>query len=54
LVLGLVSVFMLIVSLAFAIIALLLFLFGILTQQGNMLQAELWRIRQSLPRHSEP
>lgn len=50
--LGLVSVYMLIVSLAFAVIALLLFLFGVLTEQGNQLQAEIWRIRQSLSQRS--
>ena len=51
--LGLVSVFMLLVSLGFAIISLLLFLFGVLTQQGNMLQVEIWRLRQHLDQSSE-
>ena len=52
--LGMVSIFALLVSLAFAIISLLLFLFGVLTQQGNMLQAEIWRLRQQLSQNSEP
>jgi len=45
---GLVSVFMLIVSLAFAIIAVMLFAFGLVVQQGNMIQQELWRLRQDV------
>ena len=47
---GLVSVYMLIVALAFGIIALILFIFGILSQQGNMLQVELWRVNQEVLR----
>jgi len=45
---NLVSVYMLIVSLAFSIISLVLFLFGVLTQQGNMLQSEMWRLKQEI------
>ena len=44
---GLVSVFMLITSLAFGTIALLLFAFGVIAYQGNMIQRELWRMRRS-------
>lgn len=48
--LGLVSVYMLIVALALGIISLMLFVFGVLTQQGNMLQVEIWRLKQDLAR----
>ena len=51
--LGLVSVFMLIVGLAFGIIALLLFLFGIVAQQSNMVQRELWTLKRELQTLSE-
>jgi len=44
----LVSVYMLIVSLAFAILALILFGFGVIAQQGNMIQRELWRLKQDM------
>ncbi len=44
----LVSVYMLIISLTFAIIALMLFAFGVLAQQGNMIQGELWRLKRDL------
>lgn len=47
---GLVSVYMLIVALAFGIIALILFIFGVLSQQGNLLQVELWKINQEVLR----
>ncbi|MEM7236105.1 MAG: hypothetical protein AAF517_28325, partial [Planctomycetota bacterium] len=43
-----VSVYMLLVSLAFASISMILFLFGVLTQQGNMVQAEMWRLKQEI------
>ena len=45
---GLVSVYMLIVSLAFALLATMSFAFGVLAQQGNMIQAEIWRMKQDL------
>ena len=48
-----VSVYMLIVSLGFAIIAMILFLFGVLTQQGNMIQAEMWRMKQDIASFNE-
>ncbi len=48
-----VSVFMLIVSLGFAIVSMILFLFGVLTQQGNMVQAEMWRMKQEIANLSE-
>ncbi|MCZ6672124.1 MAG: glycosyltransferase family 2 protein [Verrucomicrobia bacterium] len=47
---SLVSVYMLIVALAFALISMLLFIFGVLTQQGSMLQVEVWRLKQDLVR----
>ena len=47
---GLVSVYMLIVALALGIISLMLFVFGVLTQQGNMLQMEIWRLKQEMAR----
>ncbi|MCA8961456.1 MAG: glycosyltransferase family 2 protein [Planctomycetes bacterium] len=48
-----VSVYMLLVSLGFASIAMILFLFGVLTQQGNMIQAEMWRLKQELAQFRE-
>lgn len=45
---GEVSVFVLLISLSFAIIALVLFLFGVIAQQGNMVQRELWMIKRQL------
>jgi glycosyltransferase involved in cell wall biosynthesis len=48
LLLGLVSAFTLIVSLSLAIISLMFFSFGVIAQQGNMIQRELWTVRQSL------
>jgi len=42
------SAFVVIVSLTLAIIAMILFIFGVLTQQGNMLQTEIWRLREEL------
>ena len=42
----LVSVYMLIVSLALAILSLLFFAYGVITQQGNTIQAELWAMRR--------
>jgi hypothetical protein len=47
-VLGKVSVFMAIISLGLAIIALILFCFGLIAQQGHMIQRELWRLKQEL------
>ena len=46
--LGLVSVYSLILSLTLAVLALLLFVFGVLAQQGNLIQRELWWIRREL------
>jgi len=45
---GLVSVFMVIIGLAFAIMAVMLFAFGVVFQQGNMIQRELWRLQRNL------
>jgi glycosyltransferase involved in cell wall biosynthesis len=45
---GLVSVYMGIMSLALAMIAILLFSFGVIAQQGNMIQREIWRLKQDL------
>lgn len=44
------SIFVVIMSLALAIISLTLFIFGVLTRQGNMLQTELWRLREEVAR----
>ena len=41
-----VSIYSLIVSLAFAALSLILFGFGVIAQQGNMIQRELWRLRR--------
>jgi glycosyltransferase involved in cell wall biosynthesis len=43
---GLVSVYMLIVSLVLVTLALVLFGFGVLAQQNNMIQREIWRMKQ--------
>jgi len=43
-----VSVYMLLVSLAFAMIGVMLFAFGVIAQQGNMVQRELWTLKQRL------
>lgn len=45
---GLVSVFTLIVSLSLAIISLVFFAFGVIAQQGNMVQRELWTAKREL------
>jgi glycosyltransferase involved in cell wall biosynthesis len=45
---GLVSVFTLIISLSFAVIALIFFSLGAIAQQGNMVQYEIWTLKQSL------
>lgn len=50
---GLVSVYMGILSLALFILGTLLFACGVITQQGNMIQRELWRLKQDL-RLAEP
>jgi len=42
------SVFLLIISLSFGIISLMFFTFGVIAQQGNMIQRELWTIKQSM------
>jgi len=47
-VVGEVSVFMVIIGLALAIMALMLFAFGVVFQQGNMVQRELWRLQRNL------
>ena len=49
----LVSVYSLIVSLAFAILSLILFGFGVIAQQGNMVQRELWRMRRDMWEQSQ-
>ena len=46
--LGLVSVFTVGIGISFAIIALIFFVFGVIAQQGNMIQRELWTVKQSL------
>lgn len=52
---GLVSVYMLIVSLVLATLGLVLFGFGVLAQQNNMIQRELWRLKQEqLENRPEP
>jgi glycosyltransferase involved in cell wall biosynthesis len=48
LVLGLVSVFTITISLSLAIIALLFFAFGIIAQQGYMVQREIWTLKRDL------
>jgi glycosyltransferase involved in cell wall biosynthesis len=48
LVAGEVSVYTLMISLSFGIIATLLFAFGVIAQQGNMIQTELWKIQRQL------
>ena len=48
LLLGLVSVFTITISLSLAIIALLLFAFGIIAQQGYMVQREIWTLKRNL------
>jgi len=49
---GEVSVFMAIMSLSLALIAVVFFTFGVIAQQGNMIQRELWTIKQSLLKES--
>ena len=48
LVAGDISIFTLIIALSLGIIAILLFAFGVIAQQGNMIQTELWRIQRQL------
>ncbi len=43
---GLVSVFTIIISLSFGIISMLFFAFGIIAQQGYMMQKEIWTLKQ--------
>ena len=45
---GLVSVFTLIISLSFGIISLILFGFGVLAQQNNMIQREIWTLKRRI------
>lgn len=45
---GLVSVFTLSISLLLAILAVMLFTFGIIAQQGYMIQREIWTLKQSM------
>jgi glycosyltransferase involved in cell wall biosynthesis len=45
---GLVSVYMLIVSLILATLGLILFGFGVLAQQNNMIQREFWQLKREL------
>jgi glycosyltransferase involved in cell wall biosynthesis len=45
---GDVSVFMVIIGLVLALISLMLFAFGILSQQANMIQKEIWTLKQRL------
>ncbi|MDH3786506.1 MAG: hypothetical protein OEV00_14430, partial [Acidobacteriota bacterium] len=46
--LGQVSVYMVIISLAMAIITMMLFAFGVIAQQANMVQKEIWTLKQGL------
>lgn len=45
---ALVSVYVLLISMSFGIIALMLFIFGVIAQQGNMVQRELWTLKQDM------
>lgn len=45
---GLVSVFTIIISLTLAIISIMLFSFGVIAQQGNMIQKEIWTLKQNI------
>ena len=51
---GRVSVYSAILSLSLAIMALLLFGIGVLAQQGNMIQRELWMLKQEFWLDSQP
>ena len=53
LMLGKVAAFVAIISLALAIIAVLFFTFGVIAQQGYMIQRELWTVKRSLLGMSE-
>jgi glycosyltransferase involved in cell wall biosynthesis len=46
--LSLVSVYTFIVSLSFGLISIILFGFGVLSQQANMIQRELWTLKQNI------
>jgi dolichol-phosphate mannosyltransferase len=46
LILGLVSVYTAILSLGLATVALLLFAFGVIAQQGHMIQVEIWKLKR--------
>ncbi len=48
LIVGEVSVFMAIIGLVLAMISLILFAFGLLSQQSNMIQKEIWTLKQRL------
>ncbi len=43
-----VSVFTFIISLTLAVIALMLFSFGVIAQQGYMIQKEIWTLKRSI------
>ena len=45
---GEVSVFVVIIGLVLALISLMLFAFGLLSQQANMIQKEIWSLKQRL------
>ena len=45
---GQVAAYSAIVSLSFALLSVVLFLFGIVVQQGNALQLEMWRLKRDL------
>ncbi len=45
---NLVSVYVLLIAMSFAIIALMFFIFGVIAQQGNMVQRELWTLKQDM------
>ncbi len=49
---GEVSAFVAIMSLSLALISLVFFTFGVIAQQGNMIQRELWTIKQTLLKES--
>ena len=48
---GQVSVFTFIISLTLAVIALMLFSFGVIAQQGFMIQKEIWTLKRDLHQH---
>lgn len=48
LLIGLVSVFTFSISLSFAIIAMMFFTFGVIAQQGYMIQKEIWTLKRNM------